>query len=57
MRIIETPNEPGREPSPFPLLRCRNVFVLPGIPSLLQKKWQVRHPLCLPGALHAASPS
>lgn len=22
--------------SPFPLLRCRNVYVLPGIPALLQ---------------------
>ena len=22
--------------SPFPLLRCRNIFVLPGIPALLQ---------------------
>ncbi|PSC67404.1 FAD synthase [Micractinium conductrix] len=26
--------------SPFPLLRCRNIFVLPGIPALLQKKWR-----------------
>jgi len=31
----------GGQVSPFPLLRCRNVFVLPGIPTLLQKKWQV----------------
>lgn len=28
------------ELSPFPLLRCRNVYVLPGIPTLLQKKWK-----------------
>ncbi|PRW59554.1 FAD synthase [Chlorella sorokiniana] len=26
--------------SPFPLLRCRNVYVLPGIPALLQAKWR-----------------
>lgn len=25
--------------SPFPLLRCRNVYVLPGIPALLQVGW------------------
>ncbi|KFM27689.1 FAD synthase [Auxenochlorella protothecoides] len=25
--------------SPFPLVRCRNVYALPGIPSLLQEKW------------------
>jgi FAD synthetase len=25
--------------SPFPLLRVRNVYVLPGIPSLVQAKW------------------
>lgn len=30
------------ELSPFPLVRCRNVYVLPGIPHLLQKKWLVR---------------
>lgn len=30
----------GGAVSPFPLLRCRNIYVLPGIPALLQKKWQ-----------------
>ncbi|GAB4821656.1 hypothetical protein N2152v2_008702 [Parachlorella kessleri] len=37
--IIEQHLDSGKV-SPFPLLRCRNVFVLPGIPTLLQKKWQ-----------------
>ncbi|KAG7670257.1 hypothetical protein KSW81_008388 [Nannochloris sp. 'desiccata'] len=26
--------------SPFPLLKCRNVYVLPGVPSLVQQKWK-----------------
>jgi len=26
--------------SPFPLVRCRNVYVLPGVPSLVQQKWR-----------------
>jgi molybdenum cofactor synthesis domain-containing protein len=26
--------------SPFPLLKCRNVYILPGIPSLVQQKWR-----------------
>ncbi|CAL5230010.1 g13451 [Coccomyxa viridis] len=25
--------------SPFPVLQCRNVYVLPGVPHLLRKKW------------------
>lgn len=25
--------------SPFPIVRCRNVFLLPGVPHLLQRKW------------------
>lgn len=29
----------NEERSPFPLVRCRNVYVLPGIPALLQRKW------------------
>lgn len=27
--------------SPFPIISCRNIYILPGIPSLLQKKWKV----------------
>ncbi len=27
--------------SPFPLIRCENIFVLPGVPDLLQAKWKV----------------
>lgn len=30
----------GGSLSPFPLVRVRNVYVLPGIPALLRKKWQ-----------------
>ena len=26
--------------SPFPLVQCRNIFVLPGVPTLLQTKWR-----------------
>lgn len=26
--------------SPFSLPRCRNVYVLPGVPDLLQQKWR-----------------
>lgn len=26
--------------SPYPLVQCRNIFVLPGVPSILQKKFQ-----------------
>ena len=31
--------------SPFPVLQCRNVYVLPGVPHLLRKKWAVSAPL------------
>lgn len=27
--------------SPFPLMQCRNVYVLPGVPDLLRQKWKV----------------
>lgn len=26
--------------SPFPLVRCRNIYLLPGVPSLVQQKWK-----------------
>lgn len=26
--------------SPFPLIRCRNVYMLPGVPNLLREKWK-----------------
>ena len=33
---------PDGSQSPFPVLQCRNVYVLPGVPHLLRKKWLVR---------------
>lgn len=27
-------------PSAFPLVRCRNIFVLPGVPHLVKRKWE-----------------
>ena len=38
-------SQPDGSPSPFPLLQCRNIYVLPGVPHLLERKWQVG--LCL----------
>ena len=35
VQLIEQRLEGGAH-SPFPLLRCRNVYVLPGVPALLQ---------------------
>jgi hypothetical protein len=32
---------PDGRMSPFPVLRCRNIYVLPGVPQLLQQKWKV----------------
>jgi hypothetical protein len=32
--------------SPFSLPRCRNVYVLPGVPDLLQQKWRTLKVLC-----------
>ena len=34
--------------SPFPLVRCRNLYVLPGVPALLQQKWRTLR-VCLRG--------
>lgn len=31
--------QPDGTPAPFPLLKVRNVFVLPGIPSIVRSKW------------------
>ena len=38
--IIDYVREDGTQ-SPFPLIRCENIFVLPGVPGLLQAKWKV----------------
>lgn len=45
VHLIEHRMEDGT-PSPFPLLRCRNVLVLPGIPSLLQVTLLLAGPAC-----------
>ncbi len=37
--------------SPFSLPRCRNVYVLPGVPSLLQHKWRTLRVSEHPGTL------
>ncbi|KAI3436315.1 hypothetical protein D9Q98_002368 [Chlorella vulgaris] len=53
VHLIEHRTEDGAQ-SPFPLLRCRNIFVLPGIPALLQKKWRaVEAHLLSDGPQHA----
>ncbi len=36
--------QPSGSPSPFPLMKCRNIYVLPGIPKLLREKWKVCPP-------------
>ncbi len=33
-------NQADGTASPFPLLKCRNIYVLPGVPSLVQQKWR-----------------
>ena len=38
--IIDYLRDDGSK-SPFPLIRCENIFVLPGVPDLLQAKWKV----------------
>ena len=40
--IIDYTRDDGSA-SPFPLIRCDNVFVLPGVPDLLRSKWKVKH--------------
>lgn len=38
---------PNGKPSPFPLVLCDdNIYVLPGVPHLLQQKWKVRVQTC-----------
>lgn len=37
--LLPHDGDDGR-PSPFPVVRCKNVFVLPGVPHLLQRKWR-----------------
>lgn len=39
--IIDYVRDDGSQ-SPFPLIRCGNIFVLPGVPDLLQAKWKVQ---------------
>lgn len=39
--ILEVGQQQGR-PCTFPVVRARNVYVLPGVPELLRQKWQVR---------------
>ncbi|KAI8473634.1 MAG: MoaB/Mog domain-containing protein, partial [Monoraphidium minutum] len=34
-----SPRTEGGALSPWPVVKCRNVFMLPGVPHLLQKKW------------------
>ena len=36
--------------SHFPLLRCRNIYILPGVPHLLRQKWGVIRDLLLSGS-------
>jgi len=36
--LIEYNLQDGR-PSPYPLVRCRNVYILPGVPSIVEQKW------------------
>lgn len=35
----ESGNGSVSQPSPFPLIRYRNVYVMPGVPEYLKKKW------------------
>ncbi|DBA82678.1 hypothetical protein WJX77_002340 [Trebouxia sp. C0004] len=49
--IIDYLRDDGTQ-SPFPLIRCGNIFVLPGVPGLLQAKWKVaKEQLLLEGEL------
>lgn len=49
--IIDYLRDDGTQ-SPFPLIRCGNIFVLPGVPDLLQAKWKVaKEQLLLEGEL------
>lgn len=49
--IIDYLRDDGSK-SPFPLIRCENIFVLPGVPDLLQAKWKVaKEQLLLEGEL------
>lgn len=36
--LIEYKLKDGR-PSPYPLIRCRNIYILPGVPSIVEQKW------------------
>ena len=40
VQLLEVKKEDGSL-SPFPVVACRNIFILPGVPHLLHRKWQV----------------
>lgn len=37
--IVADKNGAGSPPSPFPLLRCGNIYILPGVPQGCREKW------------------
>ena len=45
--LLEVSRDDGST-SPFPVVCCRNIFILPGVPHLLHRKWKV-----LPSLLQA----
>ena len=37
--LIELEEDVAKQ-SPFPLVQCSNIYILPGVPELLQQKWR-----------------